>query len=199
MDYYDREADSFIADTVDVDMSPLYARFLPHIPKAGRILDAGCGSGRDSKFFLSRGFDVTAFDASKKMATYASALTGLNVHNIKFEDIAWGPEFDGIWACASLLHLPPLQFVPIIERLFLSLRQGGCCFSSFKLGAGNHRRDGRIFFNHTEISLSKALRPITTLERSEFWVTAEQRPGRTSEEWLNVLLFKTCSESDRGP
>ncbi len=62
--YYEQNAEQFFADTVDVDMSVLYARFLESIPAGGYILDAGCGSGRDSKAFASSGYRVAAFDAS---------------------------------------------------------------------------------------------------------------------------------------
>jgi len=71
MDYYDDNADSYVKSTLRVDMQPLYERFLPLLPAQAHILDAGCGSGRDAKCFIQNGYQVTAFDASVKIAALA--------------------------------------------------------------------------------------------------------------------------------
>ena len=74
--FYDERAEEFRDQTVNVPMDHLYEPFLAHIPAGGRILDAGCGVGRDSKAFLARGYRVVSFDASEKMVAMTTQLTG---------------------------------------------------------------------------------------------------------------------------
>src|SRR4051812_18011344 len=105
IDRYDRRAALFAAQTAELDMRALYERFLKHVQPGGRILDAGCGIGRDAVAFAQRRFSVTAIDASAAMVRTAMASAGpqVTVKQMRFEDIDWHDEFDGIWACASLL------------------------------------------------------------------------------------------------
>ena len=110
VEFYEREADAFISQTLGVDMTELYDRFLPQLPKKGLILDAGCGSGRDAKNFLDKGYRVVAFDASSKMAQHASSLTDMDVACMTFAEVNWTEQFDGIWCSASLLHVPADEF-----------------------------------------------------------------------------------------
>jgi 2-polyprenyl-3-methyl-5-hydroxy-6-metoxy-1,4-benzoquinol methylase len=65
-DYYDDHADQFVRGTLAVDMAELYKPFLEHVPAGGRILDAGCGSGRDTRAFLAQGYEVVAMDARRR-------------------------------------------------------------------------------------------------------------------------------------
>src|SRR5450755_3222803 len=106
LNYYDQHAAEFFADTVLVDMSRLHKRFLAHVPDGGLILDAGCGSGRDTKAFIEKGFRVVAFDSSARVAELAAGHTGQRVDVRQFADVTEQACYDGIWACASLLHLP---------------------------------------------------------------------------------------------
>ena len=85
--YYNENANDFINTTVNVDLSELYEKFLKYVPKNSHVLDAGCGSGRDSKYFLDNGFKVSAIDASIEMVKGAKLLTGLDVKQIYFQDI----------------------------------------------------------------------------------------------------------------
>ena len=98
--YYENHACEFFDETIAVDMSPLDARFLRRLPNGGRILDAGCGSGRDVRAFLDRGYEVCAIDASPRLAELASRYCGLSVQVLRLQDVQWQSSFDGIWACA---------------------------------------------------------------------------------------------------
>ena len=101
VDYYNKNADSFFEGSINADMSEVRQRFLKYIPDGGKILDAGCGSGRDSKAFLDTGYDVVSFDASEEMCKRASKYIGKDVMNLRFEEISFDKEFDGRWACSS--------------------------------------------------------------------------------------------------
>jgi SAM-dependent methyltransferase len=76
IDYYEKNADEYRRSTVELDMSRIYQRVLHELNPGAHILDAGCGSGRDTKAFLQRGYVVTAFDGSPQMADFASKYTG---------------------------------------------------------------------------------------------------------------------------
>jgi SAM-dependent methyltransferase len=101
VDYYDRCAADFAAQTADLDLEPLYQHFLRYVPLGGRILDAGCGVGRDALAFAEHGYEVVAFDASEAMVQLARQRVGDRavVYLMRFQDLHWQNEFDGIWAC----------------------------------------------------------------------------------------------------
>lgn len=106
IEFYNKYAEEFYNATVSANMSETCNKFLKHVAPGGKILDAGCGSGRDSLYFIKRGYEVVSFDASEEMVRLSGELTGQQTLLMKFEDIDFKDEFDGIWACASLLHVP---------------------------------------------------------------------------------------------
>lgn len=185
--YYDQHADAFIAGTLDVQMQSLYDKFLPHLPAGGHILDAGCGSGRDSRYFLQQGFVVTALDASWPLVLHARTLTGLPVLHCRFDEFVAEQPLDAIWACASLLHVPQAELLLVMDHLARQLRRGGLFYCSFKYGVGEVSRDGRSFTHLDESGLAALLTKLP-LSVVECWQTADLRPGRQEECWLNVLL-----------
>ncbi len=186
--YYTENAQAFFADTVAVGMDSLYTRFLPHIPPGGHILDAGCGSGRDTLAFLQAGYRVTAFDASPTLAALAERHTGQPIQVLLFQDLAWRREFDGIWACASLLHVPAADLPEALGRLALALRPGGILYASFKYGRGEREHRGRCFTDLDEAGLQTLLDQVPGLTERETWTTEDLRPDRAAERWLNTLL-----------
>lgn len=190
-DYYQQNAATFFADTSEVDMTPLYRRFLPQLPDQAHILDAGCGSGRDARAFARLGHSVTAFDASPALISLAESLLGQPVQCLRFQDITWQKQFDGIWACASLLHVPPAELPDALQRLCRALKPRGVLYASFKYGSGEREHYGRRFTDLDEPGLAALLRQIPGLEEVETWITGDLRPGREAERWLNTLLRRT--------
>jgi len=192
-DYYTRNAQQFIADTLDVDMQALYAPFLDALPASAHILDAGCGSGRDALAFQQLGHTLCAFDASAQMAAHASQLLGQHVPIRCFTEVEEVERYDGIWACASLLHVPESELADVFQRLWRALKPGGVLYCSFKYGQGERLHNERQFTDADEQRLAAWTQPLPGLARSHCWTTADQRPGR-SEHWLNALLYKTPSK-----
>ncbi len=186
--FYNDNAQAFFDATVGVDLAPLYQRFMRHIVKSGHILDAGCGSGRDAAFFHAQGYRVTAFDASPKLAELAATYCGLPVQVLRFEDIVWCHEFDAIWACASLLHIPPQQLPEIMRRLHTALKPEGILYLSFKYGRGQHINNERYFNHLDELGLTQMLSNVPCFTQIDTWITTDQRPERRSEHWLNSIL-----------
>lgn len=188
-DYYQQQAESFFNNTIDVDMSPLYQEFLSSIPAGGHVIDAGCGSGRDSRYFFDQGFAVTAFDASSALVELAKKHTGLPVLLSTFSEFSVSKPVDGIWACASLLHVPFDELTATFKHLAKSLKRGGVFYCSFKYGAGEVAREGRHFTNLNEELLTTVLQG-TGLTVDKHWQTGDQREGRDNERWLNAILVK---------
>lgn len=187
--YYTENAHAFFESTVSVDMTPIYNKFLPVIKKNGHILDAGCGSGRDAKAFLAAGYKVTAFDASEALTNKASAFLGQPVELSTFETFVSTDIFDGIWACASLLHVPSDNLPAIFSKFASLLTNDGLFYCSFKYGEGEVERGGRKFTNLNEVSIVDMLKE-TGLAVKHTWVTGDRRADRHTELWLNALLEK---------
>ncbi len=186
VEYYNKNADSFFVGSVAADMSDVQSRFLTFVPAGGRILDAGCGSGRDSKAFLDSGYDVVSFDASEEMCRRASEYIGKSVLNMRFEDVAYEAEFDGIWACASLLHVPVEELPDVLKKMRRALKPGGVMYASFKYGEGTVFRGERQFSDFTETSI------VPLFEQAGFEIVSnvvgsDSRPGREDEKWVNVI------------
>lgn len=192
-DYYQRNAAQFIADTLGVDMQPLYAPFLAALPASAQILDAGCGSGRDALAFQQLGHAVSAFDASPAMAAHAGQLLGQHVPVRRFAEVEEVERYDGIWACASLLHVPESQLPDAFARLWRALRPGGVLYCSFKLGSGERLHNQRQFTDANEQRLVEWSQPLPALTRRQCWISADQRADR-AEQWLNALLYKAPSK-----
>ncbi|MBM7454891.1 SAM-dependent methyltransferase [Oceanisphaera litoralis] len=189
INYYQQQAGHFYQSTVTLDMTPLYHRFLPRVPAGGHILDAGCGSGRDSLHFSRLGYKVTAFDASPALVELARRHTGLPVAQCRFDEFKAPTPADAIWACASLLHVPQAELAAVMAHLAEQLKPGGVFYCSFKYGQGESSREGRHFTNLDESGLKQLLQSLP-LHIAEQWQTGDLRPGREQEPWLNALLVK---------
>jgi SAM-dependent methyltransferase len=188
--YYEAHAEAFVRDTIGVDMTPLYEPFLALLPPGGHILDAGCGSGRDARAFKQLGYAVTAFDASPALARLASLLIGQPVEVLRLQELEHEAMFDGVWACASLLHVPRAELGGVLGRFNRSLRPSGVVYLSVKEGDGDEVRDSRAFTNFSVNSLTKALAGQTSMQVLNVWRTFDQRPDRGQETWVNALVRK---------
>lgn len=190
-DYYEYHADLFLSTTKDIDMGMQYQMFLPYLKPGARILDAGCGSGRDSLAFLTLGFVVEAFDLSPSMVEAAKALTGLEVRCLSFQQMDYDAEFDGIWACASLLHVPKAELAEVFGLLHRALVDEGILYCSFKLRDTDFSQDGRHFTCFTPDSFQTFLHQAGGFSLLLQKQSNDVRPGREHELWLNVVLRKT--------
>ena len=192
--YYDKNAAEFCKNTIDADMSYCRSKFLNYLSAGASILDAGCGSGRDSIAFKQLGYHVTAMDASPEICKEAEKALEQKVICKTFEEIDDVQTYDGIWACASLLHVPKEKMAEVLHRLKCTLKDGGVLYASFKYGEEEKVVNGRFFNYYNERSL-RGLMNENGFEVLELFVTQDVRGGRHEEKWVNVVGVK---ESDNG-
>ena len=189
LQYYADNAAAFTENTVNVEFSDMQDKFVAHIKPGGHILDLGCGSGRDTKAFLNRGFTVTAVDGSPELCKIAESIIGQPVICATFQEYDPSDTFDGIWACASLLHLPYKEIAPALKKLVDRLAPDGFFYLSFKYGDFEGIRNGRYFTDMTEDRFAAILQEVPGLVLTEQFITTDARPGR-EEKWWNGLLEK---------
>ena len=188
MDYYKINTSAYVKSTLHVDMLPLYQCFLPLLPERASILDAGCGSGRDARYFIEHGYQVTAFDASAEIAILAEQEIGKPVQVQHLQNVQYQNQFDGIWACASLLHVSHRELGRVFLRLHRALKPGGVLYASFKYGSEQRERDGRQFTDMNEAGLDQLLNEVDGFSKIDVWASEDRRPVRAAEKWLNILL-----------
>lgn len=188
LDYYDQNARAYRDDTVNVPMKYSYDRFLFYLPETGRLLDFGCGSGRDTKFFLEKGFEVDAVDGSAEQAKIAEELTSHPVRVMRFTELDAGNTYEGIWACASILHCPWDELTEVFGRMLKALKKEGVIYASFKLGDFEGYRGERYY---TDLDVERLYRLLSRYENClllECWKSHDGRPERFEEMWLNFIV-----------
>ena len=188
--YYNTNTSSFIESTQSVQMTEAWNRFISKLSPASRILDFGCGSGRDTKYFLEKGFTIDATDGSSELCLAASKFTGITVKQVLFQDWKSEAKYNGIWACSSILHLTKTELKKVIGNIKDALLPAGIFYTSFKYGNFEGERNGRYFTDLTESSFAELINEVTGFEIVEEWITSDVRPGREEEKWLNVILRK---------
>ncbi|MEI3520519.1 MAG: methyltransferase domain-containing protein [Anaerosacchariphilus sp.] len=190
LEYYNKNAEKFAKDTRSVEFTEMQDKFLSLLPSNGYILDYGCGSGRDTKYFLSRGFKVDAIDGSVELCRIASAYSGIEVKQMMFQELNIENQYDGIWACSSILHLPKSELKTVIEKMRTALKKKGYIYTSFKYGKYEGERNGRHFTDFTEAGFREFVRDISEVKIVKEWITGDARSGRSEEKWLNLILQK---------
>ena len=186
LDYYQRNANVFVEGTLSADMHDAQKRFLNMLKPQAYILDFGCGSGRDAKAFLSRGYRVDAIDGSPELCRIASELIGNPVKQMLFDELSSINQYDGIWACASILHIPKRELVDVLRKISDALKDSGVLYTSFRYGSFEGMRRGRYFIDLTEETLRKLMEEVPSLQIIDTWITDDVRPGR-EERWINSL------------
>jgi SAM-dependent methyltransferase len=189
VEYYDKNAVEYFERTVDINMQTLWDLFTDQLPEGASILDLGCGSGRDSAYFISCGFDVTAMDASEEMCDLASIHIGQDVLNLSFAEMDFNEVFDGIWACASLLHVPGDQIEEIFTKVVKSLKENGVLFMSFYYGDFEGERNGRYYKDYRTKSIKELISGYENLEIIELDKCDDLNP-EANTQWIYALLRK---------
>jgi len=230
--YYEQHADVYAGKFDKFDFSGVRQRFVFAAQEkaptnnyegvAGHILDAGCGTGRDTLEFIKQGYVVTAFDPSPAMLRFCNrkirkaaavketelAAKASRTVELTFDELSFRNEFDGIWAAASLLHVPPQLMPDTLRNLFRALKPDGLIFFSLKYGSGEHERDARFYTYYGRQEIRAMLQNISEAKEIAIWLTDSQGKDLSDEQqttmwheessgrydrslWLNVLVRKT--------
>lgn len=208
INFYEKNAEAYAALTVTADMSRAYEKFLAYLPHGAKVLDAGCGSGRDSLFFMRQGYRVTMLDASAAMCRCAEKLTGQKALHKTFAEINFDKQFNGIWANASLLHVPEQELEKVLKILYRALKDDGVLYASWKYGEAERWDGERFYCDMTEEKLRRLLARANLKAREgletnkglkarvglfdclECWVAEDSLPSGREQKWLNVVLGK---------
>ena len=190
IEFYNKNAADYFDQTVILDMQESLDRFTELLPEGGSILDLGCGSGRDSAYFMSCGFDVTAMDASEEMCSLASIHIGQDVLQMTFAEMDFDKVFDGIWACASLLHVPSNEIEEILSKVIKSMKRNGILFMSFRYGEFEGERDGRYYTDYQTRTLKELIAKYEELDLIEIKKSEDVRPNKVNL-WINALIRKS--------
>lgn len=186
--YYDKNAQVYINNTIDCDMSEHYNYFLQYMPNKGKILDIGFGSGRDFRYFLTLGYDVYGIDTSKifvkKMKEHNYKVYRKSVERIKYSN-----EFIGIWACASLIHVKRNNLAKVLKKCLIALEDNGVMYFSFKYGNKEIKKDGR-YFNYINEEILFDLQKELDFKILKYYISSDVRIDRSEEKWLNVIITK---------
>lgn len=167
LDYYDKECLAYSDEwsnnfTSNFDFN-IPNIFISYLDRDAYILDLGCGHGRDSKYFINKGYRVKAIDGSIEMCKLASKNTGINVEQINFLDMDYNDLFDGVFASASLLHLNNKDLIIVLKKISKALKTGGILMASFKYGDNERLKEERYFNDMTEVKFSKLLESVSEL------------------------------------
>jgi SAM-dependent methyltransferase len=187
--YYDENYQEYLENTIDADMSEMIEKFLSYLKPGARILDAGCGVGRDTKVFLQKGYEVEAFDSSIQMVRLSSEYTGQMTRFLRFEDMDYVDEFDGIWACASLLHVSRKDLPDVFRRLERGLKKGGVLYASFKVGS-DYSENGRSFVSFKEDEILEFIKNHIEIQFIETLITKDVRENQKNVLWINLFYIK---------
>lgn len=190
IEYYNQNSDVYINGTFNVNMNHLYNEFEKYLSIGDSILDVGCGSGRDSKYFLQKKYKVTSIDASKQMCERAKLIANNEVIQMKAENINFENEFQAVWACASLLHVSKNYMLQTMIKIMAALKDDGIFYGSWKYGTGERFSKGRYFMDYTEKTLQELLSGIDNISVLKLWITSDVRSEKDKERWINVIIKK---------
>ena len=186
--YYEINAKRYAKETFPADMSEQYKRFLPLLREHARILDVGSGSGRDACYFQKKGYQVTALEPSKNLCREIRKVFSGEIVCSDIQSYQPDQRYDGIWACASFLHLQEKEVLSFFEKINLYLNEKGIVYLSGKNGITiGKAADGRYFLEFTEQLVGKILAVNDRMKLEELWYT-EDVSGRKGFRWMNVVL-----------
>lgn len=196
LSYYNEQASAYYQQTYAVSLDDIYSQFIDKLTSEldQTVLDVGCGSGRDSVYFASLGFTVTAVDGSAKLLNLAKEDCEHDIDwlQLSFKEIAkqnWVNYFTGIWACASLLHVSFNELPSVLNILVAALKTGGVIYLSFKHGDSERLDGDRFFCDMNDSRIEQVLTKVPSVTLVKTWQSYDKRYDN-STIWFNVIIVK---------
>lgn len=191
IDYYERNARAYSLETFNADLSETRSKFLRLLPHGARILDVGCGGGRDLRAFKAEGYEAEGLEPAPALAQIARESSGCPVHVSKVETMDFQGMFDGVWACASLLHLPRLDLSEGLVSIHRALKRSGYLFLSMQKGAVDGvLPDGRFYARYDKNKLLSVVCS-SGFDPLEVWESGDSLHARVAVRWINILARST--------
>ena len=197
LDFYAKEAAAYAARP-DHRRRENLSTFIAALPPQAAVLDLGCGAGRDTGALIDAGFAVTAIDGSAELAREAEKRIHVPVRVLLFEDLDYTDAFDGIWANASLLHVPRAGLTNVLAHVHRALKPGGLLYASFKSGGAEGRDSLGRYYNYLNADEVAAL-----LNAAGTWSSLDLKEGRgtgydgTETGWVIVFARKSGDGTKR--
>ena len=192
LEYYNKNAKIYCEQTLEGNMQENYDKFLQHLPSNAYILDFGCGSGRDSKYFIEKGYKVKAIDGSIEMCKLASKYINQEVICMNFEELKDINTYDGIWACSSILHVEKENLSNILNKMINGLKFNGIIYTSFKIGERFEIKEGKYYNYLTKNEMIQILknlnRKVKLIDYFETLPTTKRIAKNTI--WGNFIIKK---------
>ncbi len=190
--YYNENAEKYCEQTMYGDMTEAYNHFLILLPDKAYILDFGCGSGRDSKYFLEKGYAVKAIDGSEKMCELASNYIGQKVECMRFDELKEESKYDGIWACSSILHVEREKLPDILRKMIKALKEDGVIYTSFLVGNQEISQNGKYYNFMTKVLFEEILSQADSKsEVVDYYESGTcKNVDRPETTWGNYLIKK---------
>lgn len=191
LDYYNQNAKLYFNQTIEADLKENYDKFLSKISKESYILDFGCGSGRDSKYFIEHGYQVKAMDGSIEMCKLASQYIGQEAICMKFDELKEENTYDAIWACSSILHVEKEALPDVLNKMVRALKPNGIIYTAFKKGEGFQVNEGKYYNFLTKEELEKVLQKVKEkVNIIEYFETLSSTKKTEKVVWSNFILQK---------
>ena len=188
LEYYNEKAQKYFDDSVGLHVTGTQDRFLDAVKEGGRILDLGCGSGRDTKYFISRGYECIPADGSEAMCRLAEEYLGMPVRHMEFGELDEKDGYDGIYASASLMHLHIDELEQVMPAVIAALKPNGVLYISFKYGSDDMYLGKRYYTVMTEERFAGFMAKFPQAETTDIWISGDAHPGREDERWLHALI-----------
>ncbi|MBI6818436.1 class I SAM-dependent methyltransferase [Pseudomonas syringae] len=190
IEFYNKNSERYDQSTFNLKLETPWLEFTSRLRPNARILDVGCGSGRDMRHFIDLGYYVEGLEPSREMAKLARSRTGAIIHEISAEQIDFNNQFDGVWACASLLHIDRSSMEHTFNSIMETLKQSGVFYFSLKPGGGTIRKeDGRLFANYTKSEIEELVSARPDINSFVSWESLDALHSRNTT-WLNFIVTK---------
>lgn len=190
IEYYNKNAKEYFDTTINGDMKKAYDLFLKDLEKGSLILDFGCGSGRDSKFFIENGYLVDAIDGSSELCKLASEYINQEVKCMDFNDLNVINKYDAVWACSSIIHVKKENLKDILIKIANSIKNGGVFYTCFKNGSGEEINNGRYFNYLTYDEFISLINEINLFDVIHFYQTNSSTNLDEEKLWNNFIMVK---------
>lgn len=190
IEYFNEKAEKCFKDAFTITERSNQDHFMSFLSPGAHILDLGCGSGRDAKYFADHGFKVTAADGSEGMCRYASEYLGMPVRLMEFNELDDEDLYDGIFASASIMHLEYEKIRELFPKMIRAMKKDGVLYCSFKYGDQDGYLGKRYYTYMTEERFAGLVGEFTDLEVLETGIFGNEHPGQIDFRWLYAILRK---------